>query len=236
MSRKALVVRHVPGEHLGMIADSLQSHDIHYEYIDLYRGGSPTLGDAAGLIVMGGPMSANDDLPYIRREVEFIGTAIQRGLPVLGICLGSQLIAKALGARVYRNNVQEIGWYPLHWTGAAALDRLHSGLSGSDTVFQWHGETFDLPDGAALLASSEACKNQVYRVGENIYGLQYHLEVTPSMIAGWLMQDARCGDEREIAAAIDPEANAGRLKELATMVFGRWCELVQLPCSKDSAL
>ena len=201
-----------------MIADSLELHAIACEYVDLYRGAAcPDTGAADGLIFMGGPMSANDDLPYIRRELELIGEAISRGLPILGICLGSQLIAKALGARVYPNSVSEIGWYPVHWTPAAARDRLHRGLSAPETVFHWHGETFDLPSGAELLAHSQACRNQAYRVGENVYGLQYHLEVTPEMLDDW---------RSEIPIPIDPHANAARLKELAAQVFGRWCGLV----------
>jgi GMP synthase-like glutamine amidotransferase len=215
---KVLAFRHVPLESLGMIADSLEQHSIAFEYVDLYTGADcPDTGAAGGLIFMGGPMSANDDLPYIRRELELIGEAISRGLPILGICLGSQLIAKALGARVYKNGVPEIGWYPVHWTAAAARDRLHHGLSAAETVFHWHGETFDLPAGAELLAYSQACRNQAYRVGENVYGLQYHLEVTPEMLDDW---------RSEIPIPIDPHANAARLKELAAQVFGRWCGLV----------
>jgi GMP synthase-like glutamine amidotransferase len=218
VSRKVLVFRHVPFESLGMIADSLEQHEIGFESVDLYSAGvCPDTSTADGHIFMGGPMSANDDLPYIRQELEVIGEAVTRGLPILGICLGSQLIAKALGARVYKNGVPEIGWYPVHWTAAAARDRLHQGLSGPETVFHWHGETFDLPAGAELLAYSQACRNQAYRVGENVYGLQYHLEVTPEMLDDW---------RSEIPIPIDPGANAARLKELAAQVFGRWCGLV----------
>jgi GMP synthase (glutamine-hydrolysing) len=232
MSRKILALRHIPFEDLGSIADSLAAQGIDCEYADLYAGGHADIRGADGLILMGGPMSANDDLPYLRRELELIGEAASAGLPILGVCLGAQLIAKALGARVYKNRVKEIGWYPVQWTEAATRDPLHQGLSGADTVFHWHGETFDLPPGAELLACSEACRHQAYRVGSNIYGLQYHLEVTPDMIADWLLQDANCGDVREVAAPIDPHANAPRLKELAAQVFGRWCSLARQgqPC------
>jgi GMP synthase-like glutamine amidotransferase len=219
VSRKVLAFRHVPFEHLGRIADSLERHGIACEYVDLYRDDArPDTGAADGLIFMGGPMSANDDLPYIRQELEFIDEAITRGLPILGVCLGSQLIAKALGARVYPNSVPEIGWYPVHWTTAAARDRLHQGLEAPETVFHWHGETFDLPAGAELLASSEACRNQAYRVGANVYGLQYHLELTPEMLDDW---------RTEIPTPIDPHANAARLETLAAQVFGRWCDFVE---------
>jgi GMP synthase-like glutamine amidotransferase len=227
MSRRVLAFRHIPFEHLGLIADSLEEHRIACEYVDLYSGAAPpAVGSTDGLIFMGGPMSANDDLPYIRQELDIIGEAVSRRLPILGVCLGSQLIAKALGARVYANAVKEIGWYPVHWTDAAAHDRLHQDLATPETVFHWHGETFDLPPGAELLAYSAACRNQAYRVADNVYGLQYHLEVTPAMIADWLEQDANCGDLREITTPIDPNANAARLKELGNKVFGRWCELV----------
>jgi GMP synthase-like glutamine amidotransferase len=227
MSRRVLAFRHVPFEHLGLIADSLEEHRIACEYVDLYRGGAhPDVDAVDGLIFMGGPMSANDDFPYIRQELDIIGEAVSQRLPILGVCLGSQLIAKALGADVYANAVKEIGWYPVHWTDAAAHDRLHQDLATPETVFHWHGETFDLPPGAELLAYSAACRNQAYRVIDNVYGLQYHLEVTPEMIADWLEQDANCGDLREITTPIDPNANAARLRELAAKVFGRWCELV----------
>ncbi len=232
MACKVLALRHIEFEDLGLIADSLATHAIDHEYADLYAGAQANLRGADGLIIMGGPMSANDDLPYLRQELDLIREAVSAELPVLGVCLGAQLIAKALGARVYRNPVKEIGWYKVQWTEAAARDPLHHDLSGSETVFQWHGETFDLPPRAELLATSEACRQQAYRVGSNIYGLQYHLEVTPHIIADWLQQDANCGDVREVATPVDPHAHAQRLKELAAQVFGRWCSLARdrQPC------
>src|SRR6266480_494159 len=228
MSPKVLAFRHVPFEHLGMISDALSSRGLACEYVDLYRGEEPVpnIRDIAALIFMGGPMSANDDLPYIRQELDLIGEAASLGNPILGVCLGAQLIAKALGARVYPNAVKEIGWRPIHWTGAAAEDPVCSGLASPETVFHWHGETFDLPRAAEWLAWSDACRHQAYRVGESIYGLQFHLEVTPEMLADWLQQDANCGDVREISAPIDPYVNAGRLAELAALVFGRWCNMI----------
>jgi GMP synthase (glutamine-hydrolysing) len=220
--------RHVGFEHLGLIAPALQSRGLAVQYVDMFDGAPPPqrIGDAAGLIFMGGPMSANDDLPYLRAELALIERAAQAGTPVLGVCLGAQLIAKALGARVYRNRVKEIGWFPVSWTPAAASDPLFAGLSDAETVFHWHSETFDLPPGAELLARSEACSHQAFRVGANVYGLQFHLEVTPEMIADWVTQDQNCGDVRELAAPIDPHANAPRLQQLATLVFTRWADLL----------
>jgi GMP synthase-like glutamine amidotransferase len=144
---------------------------------------------------------------------------------VLGICLGSQLLASALGAVVRRNPASEIGWFDLQFTSAAADDPLFTGLD-RETVFHWHGETFDLPPGAELLGSSELCRNQAFRAGDCAYGLQFHLEVTPEMIADWCLQDENCGDVRELEAPLDPHHNAARLAVLSDRVFGAWCDLV----------
>jgi GMP synthase-like glutamine amidotransferase len=225
---RVLAFRHVPFEHLGLIADSLCLRGVEVRYCDLYDSAAvPALDAAAGLIFMGGPMSVNDDLPYIRQELSLIEQAVKQSKPVLGVCLGAQLIARAMGARVYRNAVKEIGWYPIAFTGEARRDAIFAGLRHPELVFHWHGETFDLPSGAAHLASSQACRNQAFRCGANVYGLQFHLEVTPEMIADWCLQDANCGDVREIESPIDPNRNAARLAELSRQIFGRWCGLLE---------
>jgi GMP synthase-like glutamine amidotransferase len=223
-----LVFRHAPYEHLGLIGPALEAAGLEYEYVDLPPDANRPLDmeAARGLIFMGGPMSVNDDLDYVRREMDVIRQAERRGLPMLGVCLGAQLIAKALGARVYRNAVKEIGWFPVRWSEAAAEDALLAGLPDPATVFHWHGETFDLPEGAVRLASSGACRNQAFRRGANIYGLQFHLEVTPPMISEWLAEDANSADVREVAQPIDPEAGAAELARMAETVFGRWTALV----------
>jgi GMP synthase (glutamine-hydrolysing) len=218
--------RHVPFEGLGYIADALGEHGLDCRIIDLWQD-SPEMPDMAavsGLIFMGGPMSVNDDLPWLRQEERLIRKAAERGVPVLGVCLGAQLIARALGARVYRNRAKEIGWFDIDQHAGAARDPLFRGLPSRATVFHWHGENFDLPSGAELLASSEACAHQAFRCGTNIYGLQFHLEVTPEMIADWCRQDANCGDVRELESPIDPHLHAPRMAALSRTVFGRWCE------------
>jgi GMP synthase (glutamine-hydrolysing) len=223
-----LVFRHVPFEGLGLIAPALEARSISIEYVDLYAKSpmAPALDKAAGLILMGGPMSANDDLPYIKTELGLIRDAVKAGKPVLGVCLGAQLIARALGARVYRNSVKEIGWAPVYWTDTAGRDPLFEGITNPETVLHWHGETFDLPEGAEWLAWSDRCRHQAYRIGSSVYGLQFHLEVTPEMIAGWLTEDENSADLRELKEPIDPYVNAWRLKELSSIVFGRWAGLV----------
>jgi GMP synthase-like glutamine amidotransferase len=152
---------------------------------------------------------------------------VRRGKPVLGVCLGAQLIAKALGARVYANSVKEIGWAPVSFADAALRDPLFTGLAEAEVIFHWHGETFDLPAGAELLASSVACRHQAFRVSDRIYGLQFHLEVTPSMIVEWCHDEEVCAGPREARRPIDPHAHAARTKELAETIFGRWCSLVK---------
>jgi len=132
-----------------------------------------------------------------------------------------------LGAQVHVNTAKEIGWAPITFATAAASDPIFTGLRASEMVFHWHGETFVLPPGADLLASSDACRNQAFRVGNCIYGLQFHLEVTPSMIAEWCREDEACGDAREVKQPIDPYAYAARSGELARLVFGRWCALLK---------
>ena len=225
---RVLAFRHVPFEGLGLIEPVLRARHIEVEHADLYRAGAalPDIAAYDALIFMGGPMSVNDDLPDLRQEMECIRLAMAQRQPVLGVCLGAQLIARAAGATVRRNPTKEIGWYELRFTDAAANDRLFHGLS-RETVFHWHGETFDLPPGAELLASSALCRNQAFRIGEEVYGLQFHLEVTPDMIANWCVQDENCADVRELESVIDPYFNASRLEELARTVFGRWCETIQ---------
>jgi GMP synthase (glutamine-hydrolysing) len=225
---RVLAFRHVPFEDVGHIRPVLGARGIAVEAVDLYREGvdMPDSRDAAGLIFMGGPMSANDDLPYLRQELAILEQALERGQPVLGVCLGSQLLARALRARVYRNPVKEIGWYDIEPTAAAAQDSLFAGLPARQVVFQWHGETFDLPAGAELLACSPHCKHQAFRFGRAAYGLQFHAEVTAEMIADWCAQDANCGDMREMARPIDASAHEIAMAELSGRLFGRWADLL----------
>jgi GMP synthase-like glutamine amidotransferase len=225
---RVLAFRHVPFEGLGWIEQALRAHGIDFDYADLYAQPAPPVepADSDGLIFLGGPMSVNDDLPYLRSEEAYIRQAIDCGIPVLGVCLGSQLIARALGAQVRRNAVKEIGWFDICLTPSGRADPLFEMLAGSETVFHWHSETFELPPGAELLASSERCRNQAFRIGPTVYGLQFHLEVTPAMIAGWCREDENCGDVRELEAPLDPFANASRIEQLALAVFGRWCRNV----------
>ena len=144
------------------------------------------------LIIMGGPMSVNDEaqFPWLIAEKRFIREAIDSAVPVLGVCLGAQLIAAAAGARVYRNPASEIGWFPIY--GIPANDSSVFGFPPSIDVFHWHGETFDLPEGAIRIAKSDKCENQAFQLGRSVIGLQFHLETTPQTASELV---SNCGDE-----------------------------------------
>lgn len=170
-------LQHVPFEGLGCIEEHLLRHGHQLSATHLYRSEPlPGFDDYDALIVMGGPMGVSDqrEYPWLQPEIDFIGQSIQQGKNVLGICLGAQLIAAALGANVYRNRWREIGWWPV--TRADSRSKL---LPEQSLPFHWHGDTFDLPHGATLLASSEACRNQAFTFGDRVIGLQFHLETTP---------------------------------------------------------
>lgn len=225
---RVLAFRHVPFEGLGLIGPALKSRGIAYEYADLYREGAelPKTDGYDGLILLGGPMSANDPLPYLKYEMRAMERAISAGTPVLGICLGAQLIARTLGAPVYRNAAPEIGWFDIRLTRAADNDAVLTGLKPAETVFHWHSDTFDLPAGAELLAHSDRTERQAFRYGRTVYGLQFHLEVTPRMIVNWYREDWNCGGGREVGARFHPWKNRNRLQHVARLVFGHWCDLL----------
>jgi GMP synthase-like glutamine amidotransferase len=177
---QAHYLQHVPFEGLGSIETWLKSKGYLVSCSKLYESPVfPNLDHIDLVIVMGGPMSVNDedDFPWLVQEKKFIRNAIHLGKPVLGICLGAQLIACAMGSKVYKNSETEIGWFPVQ-SVSTSNSSLFSFPSSLD-VFHWHGETFDLPPGATILASSEGCKNQAFQLGSSVIGLQFHLETTP---------------------------------------------------------
>jgi GMP synthase-like glutamine amidotransferase len=175
-------LQHVPFEGLGSIEDWLAHRRARVSstrFFDQPR--LPGVGDFDLLLVMGGPMSVNDEAahPWLKDEKRLIATAIDAAKPVLGVCLGAQLIASALGAGVRRNPVAEIGWFPVERTAGPSAAGLE-GLPSRTEAFHWHGETFDLPPGARLAARSEACENQAFTVGDRVVAFQFHLETTPA--------------------------------------------------------
>jgi len=177
---RAHYFQHVPFEGLGSIKPWLETAGLEITCTRFFESAEmPDPKTIDLLVVMGGPMSVNDEkeFPWLVSEKRFIREVINSGTPVLGICLGAQLIASAMGARIYRNPVKEIGWFPIH--GVASNDSSIFRFPPSEKVFHWHGETFDLPQGATRLAKSDGCENQAIQLGKSVIGLQFHLETTP---------------------------------------------------------
>ena len=199
--KEVLVFQHDPFEDLGFFSEVLEKQRTVYRVLRLFHGEMPAEDweRIGALIILGGPMSVNDEeeYPFLRWEKRIIRAAIDEAVPVVGICLGAQLIAATLGTLVYHGRVKEIGWSPISITPHGQVDSLLGYLPENATVFQWHGDGFELPAGAIRLASSVNYKNQAFRVGKNIYALQFHLEVTPRMIARWI-------DERSKDLALAP--------------------------------
>ena len=196
-------LQHVPFEGLGSIAYWLEAARYETTNTKLFESAKfPDLKKIDLLLIMGGPMSVNDedDFPWLVSEKQFIREAFNLGKPVLGICLGAQLIASAIGARVYRNSLKEIGWFPID--GIASNDSSIFNFPPSVKVFHWHGETFDLPSGATRLAKSDGCENQAFQIGKSVIGLQFHLETTPK--AAWEIV-SHCRDELVPAKYIQTE-------------------------------
>jgi GMP synthase-like glutamine amidotransferase len=181
--KPVLVIRHAETEGAGFLGIFLDQHHIPWAMVCIDKGDDipKDISGYSGLVMMGGHMSVNDDLPWIADEVALIQQAMSINLPVLGHCLGGQLISKALGAKVKANPVKEIGWADVRVTDVVALSLF--GASGFES-FHWHGETFDLPLGAKHILSSQHCQNQAYLIGHAI-AFQCHIEMTEEMVKTW---------------------------------------------------
>jgi GMP synthase (glutamine-hydrolysing) len=215
-----LVLRHVEHEHIGTLAAAFERAGVAYRYRDVFRG-EPVpqqLTDCGGLVLMGGPMGVyeQEQYPFLAREEDLIRRAAAHGLSVLGICLGAQLIASALGSRVYTGPRKEIGWHPVEV--AAPDDELTANLPSEFMGFHWHGDTFDLPAGATRLFRSKLYENQGFRYGSHVLALQFHGEVDSAMVADWL-EDGGC--RAELASV--PNASADTIRQQTA----RWANALE---------
>jgi GMP synthase-like glutamine amidotransferase len=178
---RAHFFQHVPFEGLGSIGAWLRSVPAEVTATKFFESPTlPNVKDIDLLVVMGGPMSVNDEAehPWLAVEKRFIREAIEEGKAVVGVCLGAQLIANTMGARVYQNKEKEIGWFPIAPASVGTSQQVFA-FPPEALVFHWHGETSDLPGGAIRLARSAACENQAFQLGRRVIGLQFHLETTP---------------------------------------------------------
>ena len=235
MEPNLLVLQHIACEPPAAFEDELLSRGLGLVRVELDEGDPvPDWREYAGLVVMGGPMGAyeEDAHPWLRDEKRLIRDAAEAGHPIWGVCLGAQLLAAALGANVYRGPEPEVGLLDVELTAGAADDPVFSAAPGVFPALQWHGDTFDLPERATLLARSSAYSHQAF-VYERAYGLQFHLEVPPALATEWGevpayadSLDAILGPGALTRLVDEVETNAATTLPLARLLFGRWLERV----------
>ncbi len=230
---KIWVMQHHPVENLGSIADALEGAALAWQYVRTFEGQAvpKDMKGAGGLILMGGPQGVYEaeEHPYLQEEMRLIESALKDDRPVLGVCLGSQLLAAALGAKVYKGTRREIGWHPVNLTADARVDRLLKGVPEQFTAFHWHGDIFDLPKDSVALASSDITPIQAFRYRDKAYGFLCHLEVTEASIRAMVREFTDEVKHASLRSAIAGgiEDNAEALAGIAETVFGRWARPIQ---------
>ena len=230
-----LVLQHIACEPPGAFEDVLAAAGADIHRVELDEGDAlPPWQDFVAIVAMGGPMSVNDDaeLPWLTEEKQAIADAVRAGVPYWGSCLGVQLLAAALGARVYPGTQPEVGVLPVTLTDEGRSDPVFAGLPAEFLTLQWHGDTFDVPEGGVLLASSPAFPNQAFRVGRTAYGVQFHVEVTEQMAREWagVPAYAEYADRVLGAGGIDRlmadfDAARERMLDVGRRMFERWVEI-----------
>jgi GMP synthase (glutamine-hydrolysing) len=238
--KTALAIRHVLFEDLGCLADVLVDAGYAIRYIEATASNLAAI-DPIGpdlVIVLGGPIGVyqEQEYPFLTAELQFMQQRLTRNRPTLGICLGAQLIARALGAQVYAGSDKEIGWAPVALTDAGRASALAPLEKIPLPVLHWHGDTFTLPPGAVNLASTPAYQHQAFSVGANILGLQFHLEVQPEMVEAWLVGHAAELVQARIAPAAlradTSKQNQRMLQEIAGAVLSEWISELQIDGEK----
>jgi len=227
-----LVFQHIDCEGPAYLGSFLDGREIPYRVIRTDRGeGVPETIDAPALVFMGGPMSVNDDLPWIGHELVLIRRAHEAGIPLLGHCLGAQLISRALGGTVVPNAATEIGWFPVRRADNPVAAEWFNGAGDEFDVFHMHGETFSLPEGAHLLVENAHCANQGFVLG-NALALQFHVEVTADLLKEWVEYYADdiknpSGSVQSAADILeDCDRRVRNLHHLADHLYGRWTSYI----------
>ena len=232
---RALVLQHIACEPPGVFEDVLRERGVGLHRVELDEGEPlPDWHEFDAIVAMGGPMSATDDdtLPWLRDEKRLIRDAVRAGTPFWGVCLGVQLLAASLGAPVYPGPEPEVGLLPVELTDEARDDPVFAGAPTELVTLQWHGDTFDLPAGAARLARSPAYENQAFRF-DRAYGLQFHLEVSPEMAREWAevpeyvaSLEQTLGAEHAPAFLASIEERADEMRVAGRALFERWLDRV----------
>lgn len=231
--KNVVVLQHAECEGPGILLDALAARKLPVRMVrgDLGQPIPKDLSATSALIVMGGPMGVYEHTryPFLRDEIRLIESAVKENLPVMGICLGSQLIATALGATVRQGSRKEIGWYPVQLEPAASADPLFAGVPARFEGFHWHGDVFDLPAGATALAHSDLTACQAFRYA-SAHGILFHMEGTEASIAGMVQafpeELAEAGGSAESIAA-STSRHLARLQSIGGTVFGRWVDTIQ---------
>lgn len=237
---RILVFQHVAAEPLGTLDPLIRSRGHRIRFVNFERepDAQPNVDRYQGLVVLGGPMNVEDQAqrPHLRTELRAIERMLSLGRPVLGICLGAQLLAHALGAPVRRHVAPEIGWYPLRTTDAGRSDAVLSPLGEQASVFQWHGRHFEIPHSAVHLARSDTCDQQAFRWGDNAYGFQFHLEMDQPLIERWLANPAYRAELAALAGTqdasrirTDTALHIAGMQARADAVFNNFLDLVGRP-------
>jgi GMP synthase (glutamine-hydrolysing) len=244
MSR-LLVFQHVAAEPLGTLDPLIRrrGHRVRYVNFERHPDHEPNVDRYRGLIVLGGPMNVEEHerRAHLRAEMRAIERMLHQGKPVLGICLGAQLLAHVLGARVERHETPEIGWHRLHTTAQGREDALLGVLGDELPVFQWHSYRFGIPHGAVHLARTASCEPQAFRYGENAYGFQFHLEMDQHLIERWLahpayraelqalLGDDPSADDPAQAILTQTRDHIATMQDHADQVFNRFLDAIGRP-------
>ena len=231
--KRVLVLQHADPEHPGLILEALRNVGAQVKTIrtDLAQPAPPSLDAYAGLIIMGGPQSVYEEekFPYLRPEKQLARQAIDNNIPLLGVCLGSQVIADVLGSEVHPGPAPEIGWKPVRRSEQAANNPILSALPETFTPLHWHGDIYDLPKSATPIASSEMTATQGFTYNQNVYALLFHLEMTEQQITQMATQfpeDIRRANLEPATLLSQTPAHAAALKPIATQIFTRWTALL----------
>lgn len=234
MQKKILIIRHIGIEGPGTFGRFLEENKMPYEILDMYKFSAPVLSfpglsDFCGIIILGGPMNVYEEEkhPFLRAEKALIKEALGKNVPMIGICLGGQLIASCLGAAVRPAALKEIGWFDVVFESCAKNDAIFKNFGPEAKVFQWHEDAFDLPPGSVLLAKSNGI-NQAFRFGNFVWGIQFHIEVDEEMIKSWSGEYIKGGFFKPTCPDMLAEYrdNALEFREKAGRVYSAFLDVV----------